>query len=118
MGDRRKAPQQKARMQQRTNKASRPRLIRNICVYCGSNVGANPAYAAAARELGKIMAKDGVGLVYGGGGRGLMGELARAVLTNGGRVTGIIPEFLSAESTCCAMSPISSSSTTCISEKS
>ena len=56
MGDRRKAPQQKARMQQRTNKASRPRLIRNICVYCGSNVGINPAYAEAAHTLGRMMA--------------------------------------------------------------
>ena len=69
--------------------------IRNICVYCGSNVGANPAYAAAARQLGRSMAKEGIGLVYGGGGLGLMGELARAVLAHGGSVTGIIPAFLS-----------------------
>ena len=61
MGDRRKAPQQKARMQQRTNKASRPRLIRNICVYCGSNVGINPAYAEAAHTLGRMMAEAGIG---------------------------------------------------------
>ena len=44
------------------------RRIRNICVYCGSGVGTNPAYAAAARQLGQIMAKERVGLVYGGGG--------------------------------------------------
>jgi uncharacterized protein (TIGR00730 family) len=69
--------------------------IRNICVYCGSNVGNNPRYAEAARALGALMASERVGLVYGGGGIGLMGELARSVLANGGRVTGIIPAFLS-----------------------
>jgi uncharacterized protein (TIGR00730 family) len=71
------------------------RRIRNICVYCGSNVGTNPAYAAAACQLGQSMANERIGLVYGGGGLGLMGELARAVLAHGGRVTGIIPAFLS-----------------------
>lgn len=95
MGDRRKAPQQKAQMQQRTNKANRPRPIRNICVYCGSNVGINPAYADAAHTLGRMMAEAGIGLVYGGGGLGLMGELARTVQAHGGKVTGIIPGFLS-----------------------
>ncbi len=49
---------------------------------------------AAARDLGSTMAKAGIGLVYGGGGVGLMGEVARAVLAAGGHVTGIIPEFL------------------------
>jgi hypothetical protein len=49
---------------------------------------------AAAKELGKAMALEGIGLVYGGGGLGLMGEVARSVLDNGGHVTGIIPEFL------------------------
>ena len=70
-------------------------LVRNICVYCGSNPGKNPAYVAAARQLGQEMATAGIGLVYGGGGLGLMGELARTVLAHGGRVTGIIPAFLS-----------------------
>jgi hypothetical protein len=73
--------------------ASRP--IRNVCVYCGSSPGHDPAYAAAARELGRLLAARDVGLVYGGGGLGLMGETAKSVLANGGRVTGIIPEFLS-----------------------
>lgn len=76
------------------NGDERPSTIENICVYCGSNVGRNPAYGEAARTLGKAMAQAGVGLVYGGGGRGLMGETARAVLQHGGRVTGIIPGFL------------------------
>jgi uncharacterized protein (TIGR00730 family) len=69
--------------------------IRNICVYCGSNVGTNPHYAEAARALGALMADARIGLVYGGGGVGLMGELARSVQVHGGRVTGIIPAFLS-----------------------
>lgn len=68
---------------------------RNVCVYCGSGKGIDPAYAAAAIDLGTALAKHGLGLVYGGGGLGLMGEVARATLEAGGRVTGIIPEFLS-----------------------
>jgi uncharacterized protein (TIGR00730 family) len=68
--------------------------IRNICVYCGSGHGRNPAYAPAARDFGAILAKNGIGLVYGGGSIGLMGEIARSVLDNGGHVTGIIPAFL------------------------
>ena len=102
MGDRRqhRKDQVQDRMQQKINKTKKAnsganRHIRNICVYCGSNVGTNPAYAAAARQLGQSMARERIGLVYGGGGLGLMGELARAVLAHGGRVTGIIPAFLS-----------------------
>ncbi len=69
--------------------------VENICVYCGSGPGSNPAYLAAARTLGHSMAVQGIGLVYGGGSLGLMGEVARATLDGGGRVTGIIPAFLS-----------------------
>ena len=72
----------------------RPRQIRSICVYCGSSHGRSPAYTEAARSLGRLMAENDIGLVYGGGGLGLMGEVAGAVLAGGGRVTGIIPEFL------------------------
>lgn len=68
--------------------------IRKLCVYCGSGPGINPAYVAAAKQLGKAMAKANIGLVYGGGSLGLMGETAKAVLEAGGHVTGIIPEFL------------------------
>ena len=71
-----------------------PRL-ENVCVYCGSGKGTDPAYASAARILGSALAKANVGLVYGGGSLGLMGETARATLEAGGRVTGIIPDFLS-----------------------
>ncbi len=71
-----------------------PRRVRNICVYCGSAQGVDPIYEAAAASLGRAMAKAGIGLVYGGGGNGLMGAIARAVLAGGGAVTGIIPDFL------------------------
>jgi uncharacterized protein (TIGR00730 family) len=66
----------------------------NLCVYCGSSTGLDPAYMAAARALGKALADAGMGLVYGGGNLGLMGEVARTVMADGGHVTGIIPEFL------------------------
>ncbi len=67
---------------------------RKLCVYCGSGSGRNPAYVEAARSLGKAMAEAEIGLVYGGGSLGLMGEVARSVIDNSGHVTGIIPEFL------------------------
>lgn len=81
-------------MQSRPQLDKRAHSVRNVCVYCGSGKGNNPAYAAAARTLGRSLAENGIGLVYGGGGMGLMGEVARATLDAGGRVTGIIPEFL------------------------
>lgn len=68
--------------------------IRNICVYCGSAEGDDPRYAAAAAAFGKALARANIGLVYGGGNCGLMGIAARATLAAGGRVTGIIPDFL------------------------
>jgi uncharacterized protein (TIGR00730 family) len=69
--------------------------LQNVCVYCGSGTGRNPAYVEAARSLGRILAAARIGLVYGGGSLGLMGEIARSVLDHGGHVTGIIPGFLS-----------------------
>ena len=68
--------------------------IRNICVFCGSRGGTDPAFAAAGKYLGIALARDGIGLIYGGGGGGLMGTVARAALAAGGSVTGIIPAFL------------------------
>ena len=68
--------------------------LRTICVYCGSGSGTKPAFAAAAREFGKILAESRIELVYGGGSIGLMGELAKSALRHGGKVTGVIPEFL------------------------
>lgn len=70
--------------------------INALCVYCGSSPGVDPAFVDAARSFGKILAENRVRLIYGGGSIGLMGALADAVLDNGGAVTGIIPEFLTA----------------------
>lgn len=68
--------------------------IKNVGVFCGSKPGLNDQYADAAKALGKKMADRGMGLVFGGGKIGLMGEVADQVLANGGKVTGIIPQFL------------------------
>ena len=68
--------------------------IKSICVYCGSGPGTSPAFVAAARRFGQILAENHVNLVYGGGSAGLMGACANAVLDGGGHVTGIIPDFL------------------------
>ena len=68
--------------------------VRTVCVYCGSGFGGDPAFTRAAEGLGLALGQAGIGLVYGGGNVGLMGTVARAVLENGGHVTGIIPDFL------------------------
>lgn len=65
-----------------------------VAVYCGSRVGASPAFRAAAAELGAALARENWGLVYGGGKIGLMGVIADAVLANGGTAWGIMPQFL------------------------
>ncbi len=68
--------------------------IRSICVFCGSSSGARPQYAAAARELGGLLAHRRIKVVYGGGHVGMMGELADAALAAGGAVVGVIPQHL------------------------
>ena len=68
--------------------------LTSLCVYCGSSTGTEPVFMEAADRFGRIMASQEIELVYGGGGIGLMGAVARAVLAGGGRVTGIIPKFL------------------------
>jgi len=68
--------------------------LHSICVYCGSSPGIQASYAEAARRIGADMADAGIRLIYGGGDVGLMGTVARAVIDNGGAVTGIIPRFL------------------------
>lgn len=68
--------------------------MRRICVYCGSHQGDRREYGEAAADFGRLLAGQGLGLVYGGGGVGLMGRLADAVLAAGGRVTGVIPHGL------------------------
>jgi uncharacterized protein (TIGR00730 family) len=70
--------------------------LQKICVYCGSNPGTDPAFVAAARDFGKILAENRIGLVYGGGAIGIMGEVSMSVLKHHGEVTGVIPEFLMA----------------------
>ncbi|RAI99913.1 hypothetical protein LX64_04467 [Chitinophaga skermanii] len=66
----------------------------SIGVFCGSSVGNNPHYAKETKALGHLMADKGMTMVYGGGQAGLMGIAADAVLEKGGKVIGVIPEFL------------------------
>jgi uncharacterized protein (TIGR00730 family) len=68
--------------------------VKQVCVFCGSAPGTNPAFAAAARELGRALADQKLGLVYGGGRVGLMGVVATAALEAGGTVLGVIPHAL------------------------
>jgi hypothetical protein len=68
--------------------------VKRVCVFCGSGKGARPAYEAAARQTGRLLAQRGLTLVYGGGNIGLMGAVADAALDAGGAVIGVIPEAL------------------------
>jgi uncharacterized protein (TIGR00730 family) len=68
--------------------------LKRICVFCGSSLGARPAYKDAAVRLGELLAERGIGVVFGGGCIGLMGALADAALRKGGEVIGVIPESL------------------------
>lgn len=65
-----------------------------VCVYCGSKTGENPAFIEQAKVLGKELASNQIGLVYGGGSVGLMNEIANATLSHGGQVHGVITEHL------------------------
>ena len=65
-----------------------------LCVFCGSNPGSEPSYLAMARDLGRMLAQEKIGLVYGGGAVGLMGAVADAALEGGGEVIGVIPQAL------------------------
>lgn len=68
--------------------------LKTICVFCGASMGKQDHYRAAAQQLGELLAQEGIGLVYGGGGIGLMGTIAATVADAGGRVTGILPGVL------------------------
>jgi uncharacterized protein (TIGR00730 family) len=68
--------------------------IRSVCVYCGSQPGRGTHYREAGKALGLSIANHGLRLVYGGGTRGIMGAVADGVMSGGGSVTGIIPDFL------------------------
>ena len=70
------------------------KIIKSVCVFCGSKIGSDPAYEEAAIRLGKIFVEKGISLIYGGGGLGLMGAIASAVIEEGGDVVGVIPSFL------------------------
>jgi uncharacterized protein (TIGR00730 family) len=65
-----------------------------ICVFCGSSPGRSPVYREAAQALGQLLAARGIGLVYGGAHRGLMGDIANAALERGGEVIGVIPHAI------------------------
>jgi len=69
-------------------------LPRSVCVYCGSRMGTDPAYRAAARDTGNLIAQNGWRLVYGAGDVGLMGEVANAAQQGGAEVFGVIPVHL------------------------
>jgi len=71
--------------------------VTRICVFCGSSVGGRPAYASAARALAADLVRRRLGVVYGGGGIGLMGVLADAMLAGGGEVIGVIPRPLASK---------------------
>jgi uncharacterized protein (TIGR00730 family) len=71
-----------------------PNNMKSVCVYCGSSIGASPAYANAARMLANAMVEDNIALVYGGGNVGLMGVIADEVIRLGGEATGVIPKAL------------------------
>lgn len=68
--------------------------MKRVCVFCGSNPGDHPAFVEAAQHLGRFLALQGLELVFGGGSVGLMGRTADAVLEAGGKVVGVIPDFL------------------------
>lgn len=68
--------------------------IRKVCVYCASSNKSNPKYLEAAEQLGKILADNDISIIYGGGGAGSMGRVADSAMENGGKVIGIIPEFM------------------------
>ena len=70
------------------------RVLRSICVFCGSRTGDDPDYLIAAEQLGRSMAKRKIALVYGGARVGLMGAVANGALAEGGRVIGVIPKSL------------------------
>lgn len=68
--------------------------MQKICVFCGSSPGLKPAYAEAAQALGRILADKQIGLVYGGGSVGMMGQVADAVIAKGGQVVGVVPQSI------------------------
>lgn len=77
-----------------TRNIQKRKKMKSICVYCASSIGNNPIYGKYAFELGKILAKYNIEVIYGGAKIGVMGKLAEGALSENGKITGIIPEFL------------------------
>jgi len=71
--------------------------MKSICVFCGANFNADPLLKKAIEELAEIMVNQNITLVYGGGKVGVMGMMADAILSKGGKVEGVIPKFLMTE---------------------
>lgn len=69
-------------------------MKKRLCVFCGASSGTNPTYVQMAHDLGKLLVKNNIGLVYGGATIGVMGAVADSVLENGGEVIGVMPEHL------------------------
>lgn len=68
--------------------------VKSLAVFCGSQIGSDPLFAEHAKQLGEYIGRNNIALIYGGGKKGLMGVVANAVMENGGKVTGIMPELL------------------------
>lgn len=68
--------------------------MKSICIFCGSSMGNNPDFKNMALQIGKYFAEKNITLVYGGGNVGLMGVVSHSVMNNGGKVTGVIPNFM------------------------
>jgi uncharacterized protein (TIGR00730 family) len=69
-------------------------MEKSICVYCASSQRCDKAYRDAARELGKVLASEGFSIIYGGGAIGSMGALADGALSVGGKIVGVLPQFM------------------------
>jgi uncharacterized protein (TIGR00730 family) len=69
-------------------------MIKSIAVFCGSKEGVNPLFVEHAKQLGYLLAKNTITLIYGGGNKGMMGAVANAVMEKNGKVVGIIPQLL------------------------
>ncbi len=82
------------------------KYVQNVCVFCGASKGYDEIYMDIAKEFGELLAHNGMGLVYGGGGNGLMGAVAKAALNAGGKPFGITTDFLTSWSPFCPALPI------------
>lgn len=68
--------------------------MKSVCVFCGSSIGSDKVFASSAKKVGEVFLKESIEFVYGGGNVGLMGIIADIIMKGGGKVTGVMPEFL------------------------